>query len=227
MEDAGGGETWGERYRPFMMSVPVDANLLRRESWTFSNYLPGDKAWLDGNFRGWLEGNAVVDPHGEIVDILRVAGTDAVHGKAALTHIAKDGRQNRFDPASDFIDFPGGCKKFTIRHDPQSNRYWSLTNWVMPEYVGKRGAGSIRNTLALVSSPDLHSWQIDRVVLHDPDLDTGYQYADWLFDGEDIIAAVRTAHDDGLGGAHSYHDANLLTFHRIRDFRKVPAGVDP
>src|SRR6266849_6556489 len=27
-----------------------------------------------------------------------------------------------------FIDFPGGAKKFTIRHDPRGQCYWSLTN---------------------------------------------------------------------------------------------------
>jgi len=41
----------------------------------------------------------------------------------------------------------------------------------------------------------------------------------------DIIAACRTAYDDGLGGANNYHDANFLTFHRIVNFRlKTMAG---
>ena len=47
----------------------------------------------------------------------------------------------------------------------------------------------------------------------------GFQYVDWLFDGPDIIAACRTAYDDGQGGAHNAHDANYLTFHRISSFR--------
>ena len=46
------------------------------------------------------------------------------------------------------------------------------------------------------------------------------------FEGEDIIAVSRTAHDDGLGGAHDMHDANYLTFHRVRDFRKLQLAAD-
>jgi hypothetical protein len=43
---------------------------------------------------------------------------------------------------------------------------------------------------------------------------------DWQFDGRHIIFLSRTAFDDDFGGAHNYHDANYLTFHRIRNFRK-------
>jgi len=227
MEDAAGGEKWGERYRPLMMSASVDADLLNRDSWTFSNCLSGDKNWLDGNFRAWLEGNAVVDPEGVVVNILRVDVTSEVVGKAAIVRVSDEGRRVDFNPEKDFIDFPGGSKKFTIRHDPISNRYWSLSNWVKPEYVGQRGPASIRNTLALISSDDLRDWKVERVVIHDPNLEHGFQYADWLFDGSDIVAVVRTATEDGMGGPRNYHDANFMTFHRIQNFRETAGNVLP
>jgi hypothetical protein len=73
-----------------------------------------------------------------------------------------------------------------------------------------------RNTLALVSSEDLRKWQVRAVVLEHPDVSHhGFQYVDWLFDGDDLIAVSRTA----FGDAHNCHDANYLTFHRIRDYR--------
>lgn len=78
----------------------------------------------------------------------------------------------------------------------------------------------MRNTLALCSSSDLINWTIDTTVLHHPDtLKHGFQYVDWQFDGDDIIAVSRTAYDDGLGGADSYHNNNLFTFHRIKKYR--------
>ena len=43
----------------------------------------------------------------------------------------------------------------------------------------------------------------------------------WLFEGDDLIAASRTAYDDGVGGARNAHDANYLTFHRIGKFRTL------
>jgi hypothetical protein len=43
---------------------------------------------------------------------------------------------------------------------------------------------------------------------------------DWQFSGKDILVLSRTAFDDEEGGAHRAHDANFLTFHTIRNFRK-------
>jgi hypothetical protein len=228
-EDAMGGTSWGARYRARMMTAPVDADLLKQESWTMSNPLPRDPAWLDGAFGGWLEGNAVVTPEGEMVNILRVACPAG--GKAAIVRVSKDGKTVRFDPERDIIDFPGGAKKFTIRHDRQTNAYWTLANPVLPKHAGQASAASIRNTLALMSSEDLRTWQIRCVLLYHPDVRRhGFQYPDWLFDGDDIIAAIRTAYDDGLGGAHNAHDANFLTFHRFADFRTLTMAdsvIDP
>jgi hypothetical protein len=79
-----------------------------------------------------------------------------------------------------------------------------------------------RNTLALVASADLHRWTIRSVVLHHPDVNFhAFQYVDFQFDGNDMIALSRTAYDDGLGGAHSQHDSNLITFHRFKGFRDL------
>ena len=71
-----------------------------------------------------------------------------------------------------------------------------------------------------MSSKDLHQWKIERIILsHDDPQKYGFQYADWQFDGDDIVAASRTAFDDDFGGPPRAHDANYLTFHRIRKFR--------
>ncbi len=52
---------------------------------------------------------------------------------------------------------------------------------------------------------------------------TGFQYVDWLFDGDDLIFVSRTAYN----GAHNYHDANHLTFHRVKNFARGPRWVGP
>jgi len=44
-----------------------------------------------------------------------------------------------------------------------------------------------------------------------------WQYVDWVFDGDDLVAASRTAYGD----SHNFHDANYLTFHRVRHFRTL------
>lgn len=227
MEDEKSGGGWGHMFRAFVMSAPVDADLLKASSWSMSKPLPREERYLQGAMRGWLEGNAVVSPDGGIVDILRVngeAGTKVV-GKAALIEISEDGKTASFDPETGFIDFPGGAKKFTIRFDPESKAYWALTNPVTSPT--DRDAGSVRNTLALLYSKDLRNWETASILLELPDVEKhALQYPDWVFDGDDIIAAIRTAFDDGLGGAHRAHDANYLTFHRFKNFRTLAAATD-
>jgi hypothetical protein len=223
IEDASNGDQWGVRYGAMMMSAPADADLLKASSWTFSNYIARDPAWLGGKFNAWLEGNTVVTPDGKIVNILRV-DYNPEGGIAAIARVSDDGRRITFDPEHDIIEFPGGATKFTIRRDPQTQLYWTLANYT-PEFHRTTRAASTRNTLALVSSNDLREWTVRSVVLYHPDeKNHAFQYVDWLFDGDDMIFTSRTAHDDGLGGAHRFHDANFLTFHRIKNFRNLEMG---
>ena len=72
--------------------------------------------------------------------------------------------------------------------------------------------------------------QIKGIVLHHDDVvKHGFQYMDFQFDGNDIIAVSRTAYDDANGGANNQHNANYLTFHRIHDFRhfKTSKAYEP
>jgi hypothetical protein len=196
---------WGF-FQAFLLSAPVKANLLDPRSWSFTARLPYPAGSPEG--KHWLEGNAVADRKGGLLDILRVDNIE----RAALVRV--EGGGLKFDR---LVDFPGGAKKFTIRYDRKTRRYWALVN---PAPQSPTPA-SVRNTLALASSADLMNWRIGRVVLTHPDrAKHAFQYVDWQFDGKDIVAAVRMAFDDDAGGAHSYHDANYLTFVRIADFAR-------
>jgi len=226
-------------FRAFVMSAPVDADLLLAESWTCSSRVDGNFAWLGGYFGSWLEGNAVVQRDGTLADVLRVnvwpgskftlwprAKVDdaSTREKAAILSLDREGKVLSFDPARDFIDFPGGGKKFTIRFDPKSGLYWSLANQVLKEHRSDNPE-RVRNTLSLISSPNLREWTVRSVILHHADTRRhAFQYVDWQFEGSDIILVSRTAYDDGEGGAKSQHDANYLTFHRVADFRALSAA---
>jgi hypothetical protein len=229
VEDASGGKEWGKRYMAMMLSAPLDADLLDRASWTFSNAIPRDPAWLDGRFTGWLEGNAVATADGRVLDILRVEA-GAIE-KAAVVSVSADGKTASFDPATGFVDLPGAAKKFAIRRDPAAGQqpvWWMLSNAVPPAVHGKAKPASLRNTLVLSRSENLRDWERRSVLLHHPDhLKHGFQYVDWLFDGDDLVVVSRTAGDDATGGAHNFHDANFLTFHRVTGFRARPMAESP
>jgi hypothetical protein len=214
-----------KRKQALVMSAPIDSELLKSSNWTLSNYIQYQDEWREGT-NGWIEGNVVVTPGGNLVNIIRLQTTrgSGVHSLAAMIKIAGDGKTISFDPDNGYINLPGGSdKKFTIRYDSISGKYWSLVNWIPPDFQGHLDslrAGNIRNTLALVSSPNLKEWNIERIVLQHPDfIKHGFQYADWQIEGSDIVSVIRTGYDDGLGGPRDYHDANFITFTKVKEFR--------
>ncbi|MCZ7585021.1 MAG: glycoside hydrolase [Deltaproteobacteria bacterium] len=220
MEDTHDPLDWPEYFRAFVMSAPDDADLLDASNWTATNRVSYDESSWYG--RGWLEGNAVVTPTGEIVDILRISGSIPslfTAETAAVVHVSADGTTATFDPETDYIDFPGGGVKFTIRFDEETGLYWSLVNKQREPYA-------MRNRVALTSSPDLVEWTLREEVLKSWDeVFHAWQYIDWHIDGDDLLFVARTAHPMGDGLLpHGYHDANFTTFHRVTNFRDV---LDP
>ncbi len=220
---------WPRGFRALVISADEDADLLRASSWRKTNEMPYDQdadppEFGGGEGCGWLEGNVVAGPGGGLCNILRVQSSPVVN-KAAILRVEDEGRTLSFDARGAqargaFVDLPGGMCKFTIRLDPRDGRYWMLSSDMCtgPPRVH-------RNRLSLFSSADLRAWTRHTVLLEDhlettPEdsaLNTGFQYVDWHFDGEDIIYLVRTAYD----GAHNYHDSNRITFGRVEGFRRL------
>lgn len=223
VEDRNPPNKWGKNFRALIISAPVDSNLLKASSWTTSNRLSFDQKNWDGY--AWLEGNIVITPDQNLVNILRADfRPKKKYGKAAMAQISEYGEKLTFNHKSGFIDFPGGSKKFTIRYDGVSEKYWSLVNYIPDEYADFSDVrpSQVRNTLALVSSENLKNWDIEKIIFQHPDVENvGFQYADWVFEGSDIISVIRTAYPDHKGmDAHNAHDSNYITFKRIENFRK-------
>jgi hypothetical protein len=90
-----------------------------------------------------------------------------------------------------------------------------------------------RNNLTLAFSTDLRNWTLapGLPVLRDDtgqpewmsQMMTGFQYADWQFDGDDLIAAVRTSYR----GAQCYHNSNRMLYQRIVGWRQLAHGTTP
>jgi hypothetical protein len=208
------------KWAPWRCAVPVAADLLDQNRGRFYDQM--DHPWSHSQ---WIEGNIVVDPGGELVNILRWNDRGDFCGepnldRAVIVHVSADGQKLAMD--RDIIEFPGGGSKFTIRLDGQSGRYWSLVN---VEDISE-GPLPYRNHLCVSSSEDLRSWVVHERILYHPDPKFhAFQYVDWVFDGEDIIFVSRTAYDDDTGGAYRAHDANFLTFHRLESFRYLTGSI--
>jgi len=220
----------GENKRAFVMSAPVNSDLMKASNWTFSNQLSYQTNWISGDgksFKQWLEGNVVVDKNGNVVNILRI-DEDVYGGVAAMVKVNSPTNIS-FDYTKDIINFPGGGKKFAIRHDTISDYYWTLSNAEFDEdrtkthngiYNNGVPCGLLRNRLVLMYSNDLRNWIIkDTIISSNNPFFHGFQYVDWQFDNNDIIAVSRTAFEDTDGLPIRQHDANFFTFHRITNFR--------
>ena len=214
---------WPQGFRSVVVSAAIDSDWLDAGNWTATSELGYSQEWnlptFGENTGGWLEGNVVADRDGELWNILRCNSTPDANW-CACQKIDTQNMRLSFDPQKGFRRFPGGMSKFTIRFDAESDRYWTTSNEVtIPENPTQR------NTLILASSPDLTTWERRCVLLDDPDDKkncgsqsmTGFQYVDWLISGNDMLLAVRTAYR----GAHNFHDANYVTFHRVENFREL------
>ena len=209
----------------FFISCNLDSDISNPINWQISNEVLLDSERTTQTLSitqvrendpiRWLEGTIVEAPNGEPSLMMRLCAP-GITNKAALLQ-TKDG-QLLFDYEKGFIDFPGGTNKFSIKKDLISGRYITLSNWVNTtiEYQ--------RNILTLCSSPDLVNWTNHKVIITDDINDpkspesythTAFSYAEWDFDGNDILFVCRTAYD----GAEWFHDANRLTFHILENFR--------
>lgn len=222
----------GKNKRALVISAPITADLLKAESWTATNELSfnvPEKLQSGHDFKQWLEGNVVVDKKGNVVNVLRVDELKE-GGFAAITHISGIEKLS-YDGEKDLIRLPGGGVKFTIRYDSVSNKYWAITNAISDEDRTKTHSGKyktgvhaslLRNRLALVCSNDLINWEVSRVLINGENpFFYGFQYTDWQFDGNDIIAVIRTAFEEERGLPMRQHDANFFTFYRVANFRNL------
>lgn len=218
---------WPSGFQAFVISAAADADLLKASSWTMSNKLPFDPKRVPADWGetgpGFLEGNMVAGPDGQIWNILRMS-TEPHSDYAAMVKVSADGSEVSFDYDQDIIRLPGGTHKFTIRRDPQTGLYFTLgNNNTVP------GKASQRNVLSLAASRDLREWKVLKAMIVDESglsqedslRLTGFQYADWQFDGDDIIALVRTA----WRGAVRFHDSNRITYHLFKNFRRLCADM--
>jgi streptogramin lyase len=204
-----------------VMSAPVDADLLNASSWTLSNNLPQNTSWLNGTFTFWSEGQVVASPQTGVVLLPKVGELP----KSALIKVNAATGNVSFDPA-DFINLPGGEKKFGAQYDPVSQKFYVLDNPVLPAHANdpKWTPALIRNTAAVLSSKDLRHWDVEKLFLYSANVDyEGFQYLNFAIDGNDLAVISRTAFDVGGTKPPRGHDSNLMTFHTIKDFRSLSA----
>ncbi len=202
-----------------VLSCDENADLLVAENWHLSEPVRYNTEWEgipEGFSQGNIEGNIILHPDGNLYNIMRYEMRYLVPDRGLIMAY----KINTEDPEapvefSHTIKFMANASKFAIKKDEVSGKYYSIATRLTPE----RHQGA-RNLLSLMVSDDLENWEVacDLIDARDKDPQyTGFQYVDFLFDGDDIIYLCRT----GIHRPNSYHNTNYSTFHRIKNFRDI------
>jgi hypothetical protein len=231
------GRLWIALAGKRVMSAPVGSNLLLASSWIASDSANTNGAPWGSNL-SITEAQVVASPQHGVAVLPKVDGYPnaiVIRATSDPAHVVN------IPAAADYIDLPGGEKKFAAQYDPVSSKYYIVSNPVLPAHADDPEIGDhpelIRNTAALLSSKDLRNWDVEQIFLYTPNIDRSlgpglgmfgeaFQYMNFVVDGDDLAIVSRTAFDiDGdasQAGANlppKGHDSNLITFHRIEDFR--------
>ncbi len=235
---------------PVLFTADENADLCRRESWETSEEfdptesLAGMKnigfPFQPADNPGILEANVFrihdplhqfYDPSGESVTILCRAHTGMSNYAALLRGIVRPGEvrlEKQLTPGKGelfLLPLPGGQMKFFLDYDPVSKLYWMVASQTTDSYrkieylqPGRMASAyNQRCRLMLQFSSNGLDWCFAGLVAKGEEERCARHYASFLFDGDDILILSRS----GDRRARGSHDGNLLTLHRVRNFRDL------
>lgn len=200
-----------------------------------SNLYPPDAGTWPVQWGGdlWLEPN-VVNVNGHLRLLLRCVideySTASICGVCDLTD---DGKQMQLE-FTQFAALPGAQNKFFIMYDEVTRLFWMLSNMPTDSQgffadreellkIGYHGGpGNERRILMLYYSRDALNWFQAGCAAMWPSPIQAFMYPSAAIQGDDIVFASRTSSE-----AQNQHDADLVTFHRIPNFRALAMDIIP
>jgi hypothetical protein len=232
---------------PILMAAREEDDLCQLASWTFSNkaeflaLTPRSKDVCGVNPSCWLESNVVriydqnhrlYDPEDRSV-LLFLRLNSQLDDYAALLkgHECADGslrldsvKQSDGTPLL-YVPFPGGGMKFQLSYDPQDKLYWLIATQSAYNGMSKKSVPfRERRRLELFYSQNLFNWGSAGMVALGPAEHASRHYASLLIVDEDMLVLSRS----GDLEAKNCHDTNLITLHRVPNFRRLaPPPFDP
>jgi hypothetical protein len=172
------------------------------------------------------------DPTGRTFHLLARAHTGGT-GLACLTKVveAADGSMTMSlerapsGAAMMYLPVPGGQMRFHILYDSPGRLYWLLGSQATdsmrrPDRLPRERFGppfSERHRLVLHFSRNLVDWCFAGIVAAGGSPREARHYGSMDVDGDDLVILARS----GDARAKSAHDGNLITFHRVKNFREL------
>ncbi|MBE6387032.1 MAG: exo-alpha-sialidase [Lentisphaerae bacterium] len=226
---------------PVLMCADENSDLTKLESWKFSNLLkfediaPAYEAMAPAGELGYayLESNVVFERdvtsefYGKFLIFLRSNRCRFPDTAHVITGGEDTDGSLYLKPVSDklfYVPFPGGGMKFQTIYDEKSKLYWLIASHSTYTTFTRADAlnaevrrFSERNRLELFYSQNCFDWSSAGVVACGESYLESRHYASLLPDGDDLLVLSRSGDKE----AKNCHDTNLITLHRVRDFRSL------
>jgi hypothetical protein len=190
---------------------------------------------------GWLEPNIVRfldpthiwhDPAGRTLHLMLRANTGGT-GYGAIVRVVEDEdgqmrTQMECVPSGKgilFVPLPGGHLKFFILYDPATSLFWLISSQATDSMSDLSRlsrwrynlANNERHRLQLHFSKNCIDWCFAGLVAAGASERHARNYPSMALDGDDLVVLCRSGDDGALDPQYT----NLITFHRIRDFRSL------
>lgn len=204
--------SWGSGYHAMsVMSVPVDADLLDADQWAFAEPVKYDPNWngTPGKMLTETIEGCLVPVNGKLYNYMRFNCKEPTWGRALRLEVDTEHPENSLQ-FKDFVYFPACYSKFSIKYHEKRGKYYSVATRVTDKETSWH-----RTLLSLMVSDDGVHWEVERDIIDKRQEDPkkyGFQYVDFLIEGDEILFLCRTAMND----ANSYHNSNYSIFDRIK-----------
>jgi len=235
------GDSWTFASELVFRDFIEGSDLIGIPFWNTGNTDPTGKTARYMAPMGWLEANVVqfvdqdhiwYDPTGCTFHLWMRAHTGGTGYACILKAIENDDgtMTTTFETAPSgrrivYVPCPGGQMRFHIVYDEETKLYWLLSTlaWDSMTRPEKLPAtrfnlpNNERQVLALHFSKNMIDWRMAGVVAQGNSPKEARHYASMVIQGEDLLILSRS----GDQRAKSAHDGNLITFHRVKQFRKL------
>lgn len=194
---------------------------------------------------GWLETNVVQfndpnhlwhDPSGKTFHLWSRAHTGGT-GYACIAKVVEQGDQPGTGAMTTMLETvpsgktmlyapcPGGQMKFHVLYDEVTKLYWLLSTQATDSMIRPDSMpadryslpNNERRRLQLHFSKNMIDWCFAGLVAVGPVEKASRHYASMAIDGDDLVVLSRS----GDQRAKTPHDGNLITFHRVKQFRDL------
>lgn len=189
---------------------------------------------------GWLETNLVeivdpkhywYDPEGKTFLLFMRAHTGG-SGYCCVAKAVDEGDEIKIEPLTNpsgkkvlFLPMPGGQMKFYVKFDPETNLYWLLSTQATDTMCRVELLDSERynipcderERLTLHYSKNMVDWVFAGLVSKGESPKQSRHYGSMDIDGDDLVIVSRSGDEESA----SAHNGNLITFHRVKNFRNL------